>query len=118
MLNFSKKKKKEHETCNQDAARKDTQVEWTTNTTDIERSSDDGFFNQLFAGHDPISTPADLMASLGNQSMYTYKVAGPLVWIENELIRRLGEKVGYTQGGGIHCATLDTVRDSIYESYI
>ena len=23
----------------------------------------------------------------------------------------------YTQGGGIHCATLDTVRDSVYESY-
>ena len=38
--------RREHETCNQDAARKDTQVEWTTNTTDLERSSDDGFFNQ------------------------------------------------------------------------
>ena len=24
----------------------------------------------------------------------------------------------YTQGGGIHCATLDTVRDSKLESYI
>jgi glycine amidinotransferase/scyllo-inosamine-4-phosphate amidinotransferase 1 len=23
----------------------------------------------------------------------------------------------YTQGGGIHCATLDTVRDSKLESY-
>ena len=23
----------------------------------------------------------------------------------------------YTQGGGLHCATLDTVRDSKYESY-
>ena len=23
----------------------------------------------------------------------------------------------YTQGGGIHCATLDTVRDSVLESY-
>ena len=23
----------------------------------------------------------------------------------------------YTQGGGVHCATLDTVRDSVYESY-
>ena len=24
----------------------------------------------------------------------------------------------YTQGGGIHCATLDTVRESVLESYI
>ena len=38
--------RREHETCNQDAARKDTQVKWTTNTKDIERSSNDGFFNQ------------------------------------------------------------------------
>ena len=38
--------RREHETCNQDASRKDTQIEWTANTTDIERSSDDGFFNQ------------------------------------------------------------------------
>jgi len=38
--------RREHETCNQDAARKDTQIEWTTNTTNIKRSSDDGFFNQ------------------------------------------------------------------------
>ena len=38
--------RREHETCNQDAARKDTQVKWTTNTKDTERSSNDGFFNQ------------------------------------------------------------------------
>ena len=38
--------RREHEACNQDAARKDTQVKWTTNTKDIERSSNDGFFNQ------------------------------------------------------------------------
>ena len=38
--------RREHETCNQDAAGKDTQVKWTTNTTDTERSSNDGFFNQ------------------------------------------------------------------------
>ena len=36
----------EYETRNQDVTRKDTQIEWTANTTDIERSSDDGFFNQ------------------------------------------------------------------------
>ena len=38
--------RREHETCNQDAARKDTHVKWTTNTKDTERSSNDGFFNQ------------------------------------------------------------------------
>ena len=51
--------RREHETCNQDAARKDTQVEWTTNTTDIERSSDDGFFNQKPRINENLSRSSD-----------------------------------------------------------
>ena len=51
--------RREHETCNQDAARKDTQVEWTTNTTDIKRSSDDGFFNQKPRINENLSRSSD-----------------------------------------------------------
>ena len=51
--------RREHETCNQDASRKDTQVEWTTNTTDIERSSDDGFFNQKPRINENLSRSSD-----------------------------------------------------------
>ena len=59
------------------------------------------FFNQLFAGRDPIGAPVDMLASLGNHSMYTYKAAGALILIENLLIQALGERVGYEQCGGL-----------------
>ena len=36
----------EYETCNQNVAGQDTQVKWSANTTDIKRSSDNGFVNQ------------------------------------------------------------------------
>ena len=49
----------EYETRNQDVTRKDTQVEWTTNTTDIERSSDDGFFNQKPRINENLSRSSD-----------------------------------------------------------
>ena len=51
--------RREYETRNQDAAGKDTQVEWTTNTTDIERSSDDGFFNQKPRINENLSRSSD-----------------------------------------------------------
>ena len=40
-------------------------------------------------------------------------------FLENKKFKVITTKMRhmYTQGGGIHCATLDTVRDSVYESY-
>ena len=35
----------------------------------------------------------------------------------NYTVIPIGMRHIYTQGGGIHCATLDTIRDSILESY-
>ena len=58
------------------------------------------FFNQLFAGRDPAATPADMLASLANHSMYTYKVAGPLVLMELEVLKGLRRVVGYPNGEG------------------
>lgn len=53
------------------------------------------FFNQLFGGRQPKAVVGDLLAVLLNNSMYTYKVAGPHVGIEQEIIRQSCNLIGY-----------------------
>ena len=53
------------------------------------------FFNQLFGGRQSKAILGDLLAVLLNNSMYTYKVAGPQVGIEQEIIRQSCDLVGY-----------------------
>ncbi|PRQ06928.1 pyridoxal phosphate-dependent decarboxylase family protein [Enhygromyxa salina] len=56
------------------------------------------FFNQLFGGRDPAATAADMITAHLNVSMYTYKAAGPLILVENELIEHMLELAGFTGG--------------------
>ena len=53
------------------------------------------FFNQLFGGRQSKAVLGDLLAVLLNNSMYTYKVAGPQVGIEQEIIRQSCYLIGY-----------------------
>lgn len=53
------------------------------------------FFNQLFGGRQSKAVLGDLLAVLLNNSMYTYKVAGPQVGIEKEIIRQSCELINY-----------------------
>jgi len=53
------------------------------------------FFNQLFGGRQSKAVLGDLLAVLLNNSMYTYKVAGPQVGIEQEIIRKSCDLIGY-----------------------
>ena len=53
------------------------------------------FFNQLFGGRQSKAVLGDLLAVFLNNSMYTYKVAGPQVGIEQEIIRQSCDLVGY-----------------------
>ena len=53
------------------------------------------FFNQLFGGRNSKATLGDLLAVMLNNSMYTYKVAGPQVGIEKEIIRKSCDLIGY-----------------------
>jgi len=54
------------------------------------------FFNQLFGGRQPKAVLGDLLAVVLNNSMYTYKVAGPQVGIEKEILRRVADLIGYS----------------------
>ncbi len=58
------------------------------------------FFNQLFGGRDPIALVAEMLTPLTNTSMYTYKVAGPQVLVEREVLARMATKVGFAGGEG------------------
>lgn len=59
------------------------------------------FFNQLFAGRDTVATMADVLVSITNTPMYTFKAGGPQVLLERACINRMASKAGYTAGDGI-----------------
>ena len=61
------------------------------------------FFNQLFGGKEDVAVLADMMVARMNNSMYTYKVAGPHVLIEHELIKKACEVIGFSEGEGTFC---------------
>jgi len=58
------------------------------------------FFNQLFGGRQPKAILGELLAVMLNNSMYTYKVAGPQVGIEKEIIRKSCELISYGDNYG------------------
>ncbi|MFT4850620.1 MAG: sulfinoalanine decarboxylase, partial [Sediminicola sp.] len=59
------------------------------------RTASRKFFNQLFGGRISKATLGDLLAVLLNNSMYTYKVAGPQVGIEKEILHKVCNLIGY-----------------------
>lgn len=58
------------------------------------------FFNQLFGGRQSKAVLGDLLSILLNNSMYTYKVAGPQVGVEKEIINKICNLVGYGNKSG------------------
>ena len=63
------------------------------------------FFNQLFGGRQSKAVLGDLLAVMLNNSMYTYKVAGPQVGIEKEIIRKSCDLINFGEGSGGTFAT-------------
>ncbi len=63
------------------------------------RSTSKRFYNQLFGGRDAVSTAGDMLASVVNTSLYTFKAAGPMAMIERIVIERLAHKIGYKTPG-------------------
>ncbi|MDP5081037.1 MAG: aminotransferase class V-fold PLP-dependent enzyme [Winogradskyella sp.] len=60
------------------------------------KTASKAFFNQLFGGRIGKATLGDLLAVLFNNSMYTYKVAGPHVGIEKQVLKHICALAGYS----------------------
>lgn len=59
------------------------------------------FANQLFAGRERVATAAEMVASVLNTSMYTYKAAGPQVLVERAVLEHMLDKAGMAGGDGM-----------------
>lgn len=59
------------------------------------RTATNAFFNQLFGGRNEKAVLGDLLAVLLNNSMYTYKAAGPMIGVEKVIIRKICDMVGW-----------------------
>ncbi|XP_028986319.1 cysteine sulfinic acid decarboxylase [Betta splendens] len=57
------------------------------------------FFNQLYAGMEPYSTVASFICEAVNTSVYTYEVAPVFTLVEDTLLRKMIEMVGWEEGG-------------------
>jgi len=64
------------------------------------KTASNSFFNQLIGGRRSRALLGDLVASVLNNSMYTYKVAGPMVGVEKEIINKLSGLLGYSKNAG------------------
>ena len=63
------------------------------------------FFNQLFGGLNSKAVLGDLISIILNNSMSTYKIAGPMVEVEKEIIRKVCKMINYPKNSGGTCPT-------------
>lgn len=91
------------------------------------KTASNRFYNQLIGGRRSRAVLGDLVACLLNNSMYTYKVAGPMVGIEQTIISKIAELIGFpksavgaiTNGGSMSNFTaLVMARDKFLENCI
>jgi sulfinoalanine decarboxylase/sulfinoalanine decarboxylase/aspartate 1-decarboxylase len=61
------------------------------------RTATNAFFNQLFGGRNEKAVLGDLLAVLLNNSMYTYKAAGPMIGVEKVIMRKVCDMIGWDE---------------------
>jgi sulfinoalanine decarboxylase/sulfinoalanine decarboxylase/aspartate 1-decarboxylase len=64
------------------------------------KSSSKLFFNQLFGGRHSKAVLGDLLAVFLNNSMATYKIAGPQVAVEKEILSKVYSLIGFDENAG------------------
>jgi len=64
------------------------------------KSSSKLFFNQLFGGRHSKAVLGDLLAVFINNSMATYKIAGPQAAVEKEVLSQIYKLIGYNKNAG------------------
>jgi len=64
------------------------------------RTATAGFFNQLFGGRNDKAILGELLSVILNNSMYTYKAAGPQIGVEKVILRKICDLLGWDNNAG------------------
>lgn len=64
------------------------------------KTANKSFFNQLYGGRNKPAMLAEILSTVTNNSMYTYKVAGVYVAIEKEVLDTMRTYIGFHDGDG------------------
>ncbi|MBX2827398.1 MAG: aminotransferase class V-fold PLP-dependent enzyme [Flavobacteriaceae bacterium] len=64
------------------------------------RTATNAFFNQLFGGRNDKAILGDLLSVMLNNSMYTYKAAGPMVGVEKAVLGKVCNMIGWDENSG------------------
>ncbi|MGB3454891.1 MAG: pyridoxal-dependent decarboxylase [Litorimonas sp.] len=64
------------------------------------RTATPAFFNQLFGGRQGPAVLGDLLSIMLNNSMATYKAAGPQIGVEKTIIRKVCDMIGWDHSSG------------------
>ena len=59
------------------------------------KTATNAFFNQLFGGRNETAVLGDLLSVILNNSMYTYKAAGPQIGVEKTILREVCSIIGW-----------------------
>lgn len=59
------------------------------------RTATNAFFNQFFGGRNDKAILGELLAVMLNNSMYTYKAAGPQIGVEKVILRKVCDIIGW-----------------------
>ncbi len=59
------------------------------------------FFSLLFGGHDAAATTAEILTAMANTPMHTFKAAGAMILVEQEVLRHMASKIGFDAGDGM-----------------
>ena len=59
------------------------------------------FYNQIFSGIDPVGLAGQFLTAAINTSMYTFEMGSILTVIEADLLQKMREMIGWSEGDGI-----------------
>lgn len=61
------------------------------------------FHNQLYAQSLPEAVAGEILTGITNANMFTFEVAPVYIMMENFLLEKMREKIGWSEGDGIFC---------------